>query len=133
MQTTAKTLECINGCEKGSCLQVITKVQSVLATVAYILIYSGCTLLSVYKQRDDYLSASYLFLWIIPLTVGLVGIAYLIIVKKFRATMFYGIPTVVFAIGVALGAPSMFTRLVSLGLFCILLCAIWFQHFKTRQ
>ena len=114
-------------------MQLITKEQASLATVFYALIFSGTTLLSVYKQHNEYLEGSSLFIWILPLIIGLVGLAYLILGKHFRATIFYGAPTVLFAIVVAVVAASTFTRLLSLGLFSILMWVIWYQHIKTQR
>ena len=114
-------------------MQLITKEQASLATVFYALIFSGSTLLSVYKQHNEYLEGSSLFIWVLPLMLGLGGMAYLILAKNLRATVFYGVPTVLFAIVVAVVAASTFTRLLSLGLFSILMWVMWYQQIKTQR
>lgn len=109
-------------------MQTISKKQAILATLSYLAIYSGCTLLSTYRQLGDYLAVDNLSIWLSSLTVGLIGIIYLVAFKKFRTTLLYSIPTIVFAIATSFIAASSFSRVINLILFCILLLATWHQQ-----
>ncbi|APT91689.1 hypothetical protein CPHO_00705 [Corynebacterium phocae] len=113
-------------------MQEISKDNALLASIFYVLVFAGSTLLSVHMQSGDHLAGGTVFLWLAPLAVGLAGIAYLIVARDFRATVFYGVPTVAFAIAVALMAPSTFTRLLSLVLYTLLIGVLWYQQSRTR-
>ncbi|MCS4536123.1 hypothetical protein [Corynebacterium sp. HS2168-gen11] len=119
--------------QAGAIMQTVSKKQAFLATLSYLAIHSGCTLLSTYRQQGDYLAVENLFIWLSSLTVGLIGIIYLVVLKNFRITLLYAVPTIVFVIATSFITASSVSRVLNLILFCILLLATWYQQSQTQK
>lgn len=89
----------------------------------YILVLSGCTLLSIHNDQNAAERPISYALWLTPLLIGIVGSIYLAAAKKVRLSWLYGAPTIIFGIVVSILFPSTFSRIVVLMLFCALILA----------
>lgn len=83
----------------------------------YVLVFSGCTLLSVHKDPAMTERSSSTALWLAPLTIGIAGSIYLAVAKRVKFSWLYGAPTIIFGLIVSSLFPSTFTRIAVLIVF----------------
>ncbi|APT93061.1 hypothetical protein CPHO_09380 [Corynebacterium phocae] len=114
-------------------MQQISKSNAVWGTVCFLLLFAGCTLLSVYLEEETATRTDNIFIAALPLLIGASGLGFLVVAKHFRATMAYGIPAVVFALAVTFVAPSALTRILNLILFTALVIALWYQRATATE
>lgn len=83
----------------------------------YVLVFSGCTLLSVHKDPAMTEGSTSTALWLAPLTIGIAGSIYLAVAKRVKFSWLYGAPTIIFGLIVSSLFPSTFTRIAVLIVF----------------
>lgn len=93
---------------------------SLVHVILWLVIFSGCTHLSVAREHALDHDAALGWLWAVELIVGIAGVVYLAVTHRVEPPRRYGIPVLVFGLVVSFLVPSTFTRLLVLLVFLAL-------------
>lgn len=93
---------------------------SLVHVILWLLIFSGCTHLSMAREQALDHGTALGWLWAVELVIGVAGVVYLAVTRRVEPPRRYGIPVFVFGLVVSYLVPSTYTRLLVLLVFLAL-------------